>query len=67
MRRNPRKISKQGIMNKHGKMTSSLEESKEVWKEYVKDLYDHQADHGTMILENEQDCDEESIGSRIEK
>lgn len=52
MRKQPQKIGKQGLKTKtkNRKITSVIEEWKEVWKEYVEEPYDSSCSQEQMCL-----------------
>lgn len=51
--REPRKISRQGLVDKSNKITSNVKENKQIWVEYVKELYDAQAYKVILSIEEE--------------
>uniref|UniRef100_A0A8D8SEP2 Craniofacial development protein 2 n=1 Tax=Cacopsylla melanoneura TaxID=428564 RepID=A0A8D8SEP2_9HEMI len=59
-------IKRQGMKNKNGIITSDLEENKKVWVEYIKELYDTNANERMDDVENQSECEENRIGQRIE-
>ncbi|KAI5738261.1 hypothetical protein M8J77_004739 [Diaphorina citri] len=63
----PKTISKQGMVNKEGKITTCVEETKQIWKEYIEELYQSGNDYGDMNIENENEKDDDEKGPRIEK
>ncbi|KAI5738445.1 hypothetical protein M8J77_007179 [Diaphorina citri] len=65
-KKKPRVINKQGMKNKNGIITSSVEESKTVWEEYISELYDARANEEMNDVENENECEQNNIGTRIE-
>ena len=66
-KKEPKKISKQGMLNKYGKITTSVKENKIIWKEYVEELYDSKAEHSELVLEDEGECEEMNRGPKILK
>uniref|UniRef100_A0A8D8UAM4 Craniofacial development protein 2 n=1 Tax=Cacopsylla melanoneura TaxID=428564 RepID=A0A8D8UAM4_9HEMI len=60
-------ISKQGMRRKDGRVTSSEEENKEIWVEYIKELYDSEANERMDEMESQEECDQNRIGTEIEE
>lgn len=67
IKKKPTLISKQGMKNKNGVITSNVEENKAVWVDYIKELYDEKGNDCMNNLEDENECDPDKIGPRIEK
>uniref|UniRef100_A0A8D8S3W4 Craniofacial development protein 2 n=1 Tax=Cacopsylla melanoneura TaxID=428564 RepID=A0A8D8S3W4_9HEMI len=63
----PRIVPKQGMMNKEGNITTSMEETKIIWKEYIEELYQSDISNGNMNIEPENEREEDEKGPRIEK
>uniref|UniRef100_A0A8D8R6E3 Craniofacial development protein 2 n=1 Tax=Cacopsylla melanoneura TaxID=428564 RepID=A0A8D8R6E3_9HEMI len=66
-KRKPKPIAKQGMKKKDGILTSNVEENKEIWIEYIKELYDSQANDSMNDMENQDEATENGMGSRIEE
>lgn len=64
MIKTPKTIAKRGMMNKLGEITS-VEETKQIWKEYIEDLYQCDINHGDMNIELELKRVEDEKGPRI--
>lgn len=60
-------ISKQGMLKKDGKMTADGEEEKEVWVEYIKELYASEANERLGEMESLEECDQNRRGTEIQE
>ncbi|KAI5728388.1 hypothetical protein M8J77_014772 [Diaphorina citri] len=65
-KKKPTVINKQGMKKKNGVITSDVEENKTVWVEYIKELYDTEANEEMDDVENENECEHDKIGTKIE-
>ncbi|KAL1446126.1 hypothetical protein WDU94_014018 [Cyamophila willieti] len=66
-KKKPKPIAKQGMKKKDGLITSNIEENKEIWIEYIKDLYDSQANDNMNEMENQDGATDNGPRSRIEE
>ncbi|KAI5717433.1 hypothetical protein M8J77_005795 [Diaphorina citri] len=64
-KKKPKPISKQGMRNKDGTITTNSEENKNIWVEYIQDLYDSKANEKLKEMENQDECDPGRIGPEI--
>ncbi|KAI5743600.1 hypothetical protein M8J77_020048 [Diaphorina citri] len=65
-KKKPTVINKQGMKKKNGVITSDVEENKTVWVKYIKELYDTEANEEMDDVENENECEHDKIGTKIE-
>ncbi|XP_008477651.1 uncharacterized protein LOC103514534 [Diaphorina citri] len=65
-KKKPTVINKQGMKKKNGVITSDVEENKTVWVEYIKELYDTEANEEMNDVDNENECEHDTIGTKIE-
>ncbi|KAI5746408.1 hypothetical protein M8J77_003278 [Diaphorina citri] len=66
-KKKPKPISKQGMKKKDGEITADVEENKEIWTEYIKELYDSQANDIMSEMENQEEENENDFRMRIDE
>uniref|UniRef100_A0A8D8TDU0 Craniofacial development protein 2 n=1 Tax=Cacopsylla melanoneura TaxID=428564 RepID=A0A8D8TDU0_9HEMI len=66
-KKKPKPISKQGMKKKDGVMTADVEENKEVWIEYIKELYDSRANERMNEMEIQDEDNENDFRMRIDE
>ncbi|KAI5742530.1 hypothetical protein M8J77_008273 [Diaphorina citri] len=66
-KKKPKPISKQGMKKKDGEITADVEENKEIWTEYIKELYDSQANDRMSEMENQEEENENDFRMRIDE
>lgn len=66
-KKTPKTTSKQGMINKEGQITTCVDETKVIWKEYIEELYLAEINHDHLNVEEEHETDEYTRGPTIEK